>query len=446
MRSKGNLSRRGFLGRTLAALVCAGCSNSGHEAGLPEWFARELTEAADEASSRQAKSISPNDRIRLGVIGLGTRGGGMSFAVKIPGVEFTAICDVDAQRRENALPNFGKQCGAYSDFRELLARKDVDAVIIATPDHWHALIALAAMKAGKDVYCEKPLALTIAEGQALRQAARATGRVFQVGSQQRSNDQQFRLACELVRNGRLGKLKTIRTLIGSNPTGGPFPEVPVPPELDWNLWLGPAPLTPYVTQRCHNTFRSWYEYAGGKLTDWGAHHNDIAQWALDMDESGPVAVEAKGEKPSSEPNCYNCHPTFEVTYKYANGVKLICNSDSNGVRFEGEDGWLFVARARMPLLVSKPKLIESPLPADAVRLEFAPSHMENFIDCVRSRKRPICDVEVGHRSATVCHLGVIALRTGEKLRWDPVAEKFIENDGANRWLSREMRAPWKLEV
>jgi predicted dehydrogenase len=438
------LSRRAFLGGSLATLLCAGCSKPAVEVALPEWFEHELEVLRKERAEQEKKRTAANDRIGLGIIGMGIRGRHHLGCVTYPGVELRAICDVDAQRLGDTDTSNDKRIERIRDFRDVLSRKEVDAVVIATPDHWHALIAVAAMKAGKDVYCEKPLSLTIAEGRALVRVARETSRVFQIGSQQRSDEPQFRLACELVRNGRLGRLKTIRTLIGQNPVGGPFSTQPAPAGLDWDRWLGPAPSADYVLERLR-AWRNWYEYGGGKLTDWGAHHNDIAQWALDMDHSGPTAVEATGQVPSSVPNSYNIHPTFHVKYTYPNRVTLHCTSDQNGVRFEGEDGrWIFVARASSPFKASDARLIEEPLPPDAVRLEACTDHFGNFLDCMRSRKRPICDVEVGHRSATVCHIGVIALRTGKSLTWDPATESFTQEE-ANTWLSREMRPPWKLE-
>jgi predicted dehydrogenase len=441
------MSRRRFLQGSLAGLLLSGCSRPGVEVGLPEWFAREWQAANEEDAAKDRRPVAASDRVRVAVIGTGSRGYYLlNRARAFSRVELVAVCDVHADRAAAAAQVASPPYPIQKDFRELLARPDLDAVVIATPDHWHALIALAAMEAGKDVYCEKPLSLTIAEGQALVRVARARGRVFQVGSHQRSEDPQFRLACELVRNGRLGRLKTIRTLIGSNFVGGAFPTVPVPQGLDWDRWLGPAPQTDYVEER-YRSWRGWYEYGGGKLTDWGAHHNDIAQWALDMDSSGPISVEATGEQPSGIANSYNIHPTFQVTYAYANGVKLHCTSEKNGVRFEGEDGrWIFVSRALSPFKASEARLIEEPLSRDAVRLQVATDHFGNFLDCVRSRKRPICDVAIGHRSATVCHLGVIALRTGKKLAWDPGREEFVDDDEANAWLSRSMRPPWRLEV
>lgn len=448
---QGNLSRRGFLQRSLAALSVG--------TGLPVWFARELFAAEEEKRAAQ-KPVSANSKIIMGAIGIGSPRGRCAKLVhqakEQPGVEVVAACDVDARHLERAAKEIiGGNCAKFKDFRDLLARKDINAVIICTPDHWHALMAVAAMKAGKDVYCEKPLTLTIDEGKALVKVAKATGRILQVGSQQRAEfDGRFRLACELVRNGRLGKIKMIETRIDGNPTSPSLPKVEPPKELDWDFWLGPAPWADYVEKtegnftysRCHYEFRWWYEYSGGKMTDWGAHHNDIAQWALDMDNSGPVAIEAVGKEPSKEPNSYNCHPAFTITYTYANGVKLICTSSGqNGIKFVGEDGkWLFVNRRVIE--ASDKKIIEEPLPKNAIRLYAARSQMGNFVDCVRTRKKPITDVEIGHRSVTVCHLGVIALRSGKKLQWDPAKEQFVGDAEANKWLRREMRAPWKLEV
>jgi predicted dehydrogenase len=343
---------------------------------------------------------------------------------------------------------YGPDCKSHADFRELLDRKDIDAVTIATPDHWHALVALYALKRGKDVYCEKPLALTIGEGQALVRAARARDRVFQVGSQQRS-DGRFRLASELVRNGRLGKIRTVETRIGENPQSPSIPGCQPAPELDWDFWLGPTPRVDFaelkdgnkIYTRCHYDFRWWYDYSGGKMTDWGAHHNDIAQWALGMDGSGPIRVEGSGEPPSTMPNSYNCHPKFRAVFTYPSGTEVICTSaGENGVKFIGDDGkWIFVSRDKID--ASDKKLIDEPLPANATRLYTSNDHMRDFLECMKSRKRPICDVEIGHRSVTVCHLGNVAIRSGKKVGWNPATEAFLEND-LNSWTMRPMRAPW----
>jgi len=289
--------------------------------------------------------------------------------------------------------------------------------------------------------------LTIAEGKALVQVARETNRRLQTGSQQRTEfNGRFVLATELVRNGRIGKVQTIECRVGDNPVGGPFNQVPAPEGLDWDFWLGPTPHVDYVPQKCHYTFRWFYDYSGGKMTDWGAHHLDIAQWALDMDRSGPIEVEGTGTGVDPRPLCYTCHPHFTATYRYANGATVrSTDAGENGIHFAGEDGkWLFVSRNR--IAASDPGIISQPLPNNAVRLGQGNNHMANFISCVRSRQQPIANVEVGHRSVTVCHLGTLAIRTGQRLRWNPETEQFVDNARANQWLSRPMRAPWRLEA
>lgn len=438
---RGSLSRRGFLDRSMAALTVG--------AGLPLWYAREVVGQVEDkaAQDEKAKKLGPNDQIVMGAIGVGGQGTGiMRAAQKQPGVRFVAVCDVDSSRRGRAAAHVGPDCHLYNDFRELLAKEKLDAVTIGTVDHWHALTSIAAMKAGLDVYCEKPLSLTIEEGKAMVAATRKYDRIFQTGNMQRS-DKRYRLACELVRNGRVGKVHTVEARIGDNPVGGPFPVTRSPEGLDWDFWKGPTADVPYVAERCHYEFRWWYEYSGGKLTDWGAHHNDIAQWGLGMDGSGPIAVTATGVTPSDKPNSYNCHPHFSVTYRYDNGASLVTTSDGeNGNRFIGDKGWIFISRSRIE--ASDPKLIDEPLPADAEKLYASNNHMGNFIDGIRTRKRPICDVEVGHFSAVVCHIGAIALRLGIPLDWDPKAQQFTgaHADKGNAMLSREMRSPWKLEV
>jgi len=442
---KSNWSRRGFLQHATGALTLG--------AGLPVWFAREVIAQDQEREARARKPVAANDAVVMGLIGCGGQGiGDMKWAVGHKGVQCVAVCDVDKNRRDKAAADFSVS-KSYHDFRELLARDDIDAVIIGTPDHWHTIPAIAAMKAGKDVYCEKPLTLTIAEGQAMVKVARSTGRVLQTGSQQRSDDR-FRLACELVRNGRIGKVKTVETRIGDNPKKGPFPTSAVPEGLDWDFWLGQTPYVEYVKERCHYEFRWWYEYSGGKMTDWGAHHNDIAQWGLGMDGSGPVAVDSEGDsEPIDEPNSYNTHPSFKVTYtyakdasKYCDGTQVVCTSDGeNGIKFVGEDGWIFVNRSKIE--ASDKALLEEKLSDDAKRLYVSKDHMGNFLECMRTRERPICDVEVGHRSVSVCHMGVISQRLGfRKLVWDPAKERFEGDALANLMLSRPMRDPWKLEV
>jgi hypothetical protein len=365
-----------------------------------------------------------------------------------PGTQVVAVCDVDTTRREHnrkkveefytikADKNF-KGCTAYKDFRELIARKDIDAVVIATPDHWHAYIAVEACKAGKDIYCEKPLSLTIHQARAMVQAARKHDRVFQTGSMQRSS-KEFRKACELVRNGRLGKIKQVIVDVGGPSRPCDLPEEPMEAGLDWDMWLGPAPLRGYNSilspRGVHQNFPDWRnyrEYSGGMMTDWGAHHFDIAQWGLGMDDSGPVEIIPPANPKSGR----------GVKYIYANGVEMI-HGDSGGVLFIGTEGKILVNRGKFE--ATPAKLGEDPLPDNAIRLYNSYSHGKDFLDCMRSRKKPICDVEIGCRSVTVCHLGNIAYWTGKRLRWDPVKEVFIGDDEANKWLDREIRGPWKV--
>jgi predicted dehydrogenase len=321
-------------------------------------------------------------------------------------------------------------------------------LVNATPDHWHTLINLGAARAGKDVYAEKPLTLTIGEGRGLVEAVGKSGIILQTGTQQRSNAR-FRLACELVRNGRIGRLQRARVWLPAGLRGGPVPEA-----LNWDFWLGPAPKVDYVRERCHGTFRFWYDYSGGTMTDWGAHHNDIAYWAIGLLAPRTVASERLSEP---VPGGYDAYSDYRVSYTYENGIELEINTtpdDSiygeivnregqrNGIRFEGTDGWIWVNRRGLE--ASDPELLKTPLPEGAERLYVSRDHWENFFACVRSRQAPICDVETGHRSATMCHLGAISLRTGQALTWDSAAERFIgaHADEANRYLTREPRRPY----
>jgi len=459
--NQGNLSRRGFLAKSLGGLTAA---------GLPLWYAKEIVTDAQEKKTK----TGPGDRIVMAAIGTGTnrtrrtgdqpirgeRGFGiMREAMGQPGVTMVAVCDVDRPNADFAANSVGRGTRVFEDYRELLrTMTDVDAVTIGTPDHWHAAVAIAAMRAGKDVYCEKPLTLTLNEGKEMVRVARETNRVVQTGSQQRS-DARFRLACELVRNGRIGTVRRVTTLIGDNPVGGPFASEAVPAGLNWDFWLGQTPRVDYVKQRCHYDFRWFYDYSGGKMTDWGAHHNDIAQWALGMDESGPIRVRGEGTAPSREANSFNCHPRFTAIYTYGNGpegragTELVCRSHTpegwrhpnNGILFEGDDGkWIFVNRGSIS--ASQPTLLSEALPGTATRLEVSPGHMRNFIECVRSRRQPICHAGVGHRSVSVCHLGNIAIRTGHAFTWDPREQQFTGEHAAegNGMLERPRRDPYRL--
>ena len=434
--SYANWSRRGFLRASTTTLAAA---------GLPLWYAQEVVAAREEANSKTKRKIGPNDTIVMAAIGCGGQGRGiMKSAARREGVKFVAVCDVDTRHAQQAVEDLGGgDIKVYKDFRELFANEELDAVTIGTPDHWHTIPALTAIRAGVDVYCEKPLTLFLDEGKVLVKAAREHGTVFQVGSQQRS-DARYRLACELIRNGRIGKVKEVEARIGRNPLGGPFKEARVPDELDWDFWLGQTPEVAYIPERCHYEYRWWQAYSGGKMTDWGAHHNDIAQWALGYDGSGPVKVDADGSPWPVLPNSYDMPARFVCTATYDNGTVLKTMSDGeNGNLFTGENGWIFVNRSKIE--ASDPALLDEPLGDDAVRLYVSNDHMGNVLDCVRSRELPICDVEIGHRSVSVCHLDNIALNLRRELKWDPEQERFLDDDEANALLRREMRSPWTLD-
>ncbi len=435
-------SRRRFL-QGVAATAAAG-------AIVPYVF----TADAEERTQPRSK----NDRLRIGAIGMRYQGSVIAEKALAHG-DVVAICDVDRQIAEKARAQFGGKADLYEDYRKMLDRKDLDVVTIGTPDHWHTAISIDACLAGKDVYCEKPLTLTIDEGKRLVRVVRQTGRVLQVGSWQRS-DHRFRLACEMVRAGRIGKLRRVLVTLGKNPRGGPFRVEPPPAHLNWDLWLGQTPSVPYIKERCHYTFRWWYEYSGGQMTDWGAHHMDIAQWGIGADDSGPVEIEGKAEFPNI-PNGYNVATSFSARMRYANGVELIVEDEGrNGVMFEGERDHLFVNRGT---IAGRPvdALKDDPFPREQFKLypydnlarpermgklDAIINHMGNFFDCVRDRQPPISDVVTQHRAASVCHLANIAMRLGRKLRWDPTGEVFVGDDEANGWLRREQRKPYQIRA
>lgn len=394
-----------------------------------------------------------NERPGIGAIGMRYQGTVITLIAQNYG-DVVAIADVDRNVREQARASFGSTPAIYEDYRKLLDRDDVDVVMIGAPDHWHAKMLIDACRAGKDVYVEKPITLTVDEGKVIRQVAEETGRVIQVGSWQRS-DARYRLAVEMVRDGRVGKLQRVTCATGANPSGGPFVERLVPGALNWDLWLGQAPEVPYVEERCHYTFRWWYEYAGGKITDWGAHDIDIAQWAIN---EYPVEIEAEGELPDI-PNGYNVPVHFHGKVRYPGGVELIVAEEGRtGVLFEGDKGRLFVNRGTIAG-VPYDQLEDDPLPRDRFqlydfdnrerpervgKLDAIINHMGNFIDCVRARQMPISDYESQHRSATTCHLVNLAIRLGRPLRWDAETEQFVGDAEANGWLSREQRKGFEV--
>jgi predicted dehydrogenase len=399
----------------------------------------------------RGQNTAPSERINLGFVGVGTMGRGhVGRFSGMADVQIVAICDVVAARREHCqkivedryAKDTGrgsyKGCALYNDFRELLARDDIDAVVISTPDHWHALPAIAAAKAAKDIYCEKPLTRTLAEGRALVNAVAKHKVVFQTGSQQRSEfGGKFRQAVELIRNGHIGDVKTIRIGVGGPAVPCDLPEMETPEGIDWDLWLGPAPKRGFNEILCpigvHHHFPAWRnyrEYAGGGLADMGAHHFDIAQWALDLDISGPVLI----EPPESGANA-------GLKFTYANGVVMFHGGPS-GCTFEGTRGKIYVDRGS---LQSEPADIASrPIGEGDVRVYHSTDHARNWIECIRSRKDPICNAETGHRSASVCHLGNIGYWLRRPLKWDPAKERF-DDDEANKLAAGTMREPWKLE-
>jgi hypothetical protein len=411
------------------------------------------------ASARsQAGRAAPSQRINLGFIGVGSMGSGhLDSMLGHGGCQVVAVCDPFRSRREGARrkveATYARQaasgayrgCAAYNDFRELLARDDVDAVYIASPEHWHVPHALAAARAGKDVYVEKALARCIAESQELVRAVHRYGAVLQVGTQQRSSGS-FRLACELARNGRLGKLHTIRVGDPAGSQGGLIRREPVPEDLDYEMWLGPAPWAPYSQARVTN-LAGWmmcYDYTVGFMSGWGQHDIDIAQWGNGTDDTGPIELEGTGVIPG-EGYLNNTAIHWHTEYLYANGVRLIFADTTQipyGIRFEGDSGWVHVDRSR--ITAEPASLLRTPLGPGDVRLEVSRGHSANFIDCVRTRRQPICNVDVGHHTYVVCNLSDIAIRLGRKLRWDPRREVFPDDDEANRMLGRAMREPWRL--
>ena len=436
-----HVSRRSFLKR---------CSILAATTSVPVWFVERALAAETSTPAR-----SPNDRRGVALIGCGGQGTRDAQNAASWG-DVVAICDVDEKRAATAAEKLtveGKVPKIYSDFRKVLERDDVHVIVNGTPDHWHTLVNLGAAGAKKDVYAEKPLTLTIDEGRRLVTAVKKSGIVLQTGTQQRSSPR-FRLACELVRNGRIGKLMAANVWLPAGLREGPFAATSAPAELNWDFWLGQAPKVDYVRERCHRTFRFWYDYSGGTMTDWGAHHNDIAYWAIGL--LAPSTVESR-ILAQPIPGGYDTFAEYEVNYTYANGTRLNIlttrddsiygakvNQDGqrNGIRFEGTDGWIWVNRDGIS--ASDPELLKTPLPDDAVRLYTSTNHMGNFFDCVESRKAPICDVETGHRSATMCHLGAISMRTGRKLNWDSKTERFtgeFAREG-NAHVQRKLRAPY----
>ena len=391
--------------------------------------------------------VAASNRIVVGAIGTGGQGtGDMRGCMGSRGVQMVAVCDVDKKHAASAKryvdSRYGNSdCKVYGDFRQITRRDDIDAIVVGTPDHWHVLPAIDAARHGKDAYVEKPLTLTIAEGRALADVVNRYGTILQTGSQQRSSAN-FRFGCELVRNGYIGELQKVTVGIPGNnkrcePTWTPQP---VPEELDYNMWLGPARWEPYHVQRCHYQFRFVLDYSGGQVTNWGAHHLDIAQWGMGADDSGPVSILGNGEFPTTGLFTTATRVHFECTY--ADGVVLTCKTGGGGTLFEGTEGSVYVNRGA--LRTNPESLARRKIAPNEIHLYESRGHMGNFLDCIRTRKKAICNEEVGHRSASVCHLGNIAMLLGRRINWDPAAEQFVNDAEANSMVSRTMREPWSL--
>jgi len=429
------ISRRTFLKKTSAATVAA--------VSFPYIVPSSVFGANG--------TVAPSNRIVMGCIGVGGMGTGDMIAfMKKPEVQVVAVCDVYAHKRKQAAQKVNaeyanRDCAAYNDFREIITRQDIDAVAIATPDHWHAILAIMAARAGKDIHCQKPLAHNIAEGRAISDVVRKYGVVWQTGSQQRSQ-RNFRFACELVRNGRIGKLRTVEVGLPTRwqQTCPPQPVQPIPKGFDYDMWLGPAPWAPYTEKRCQPLGWRWiYDYASGLITDWGAHHLDIAQWGMGTEHTGPVEIQGRGV--FGRGGLWNVANRYKVTSRYAQGYTLVlADTDklTQGIRFNGTEGWVHISRSSLD---AHPKsILNSVIGPNEIHLYKSADHKQNFIDCVRSRSQTVAPVEVAHRSITVGHLSTIAIKTGRKLKWDPRKERFINDDQANKMLSRPMRSPWHV--
>ncbi len=396
----------------------------------------------------KAGSIAASNRIVMGAIGVGSMGtGDMRGFMRKNEVQMVAVCDVDKKNRDRAKKfadeKYGNSdCGTYLDFRELIGRGDLDAVLLAMPDQWHSIPAVAAARAGLDIHAQKPLARTIREGRAICDAVQRYGRVWQTGSQQRS-ERNFHRACELVRNGRIGKIYKVEVGLPTGGTSDNKPIQPVPEGLDWDFWLGPAPWVPF-RGICHWDWRWIMDYSGGQLTDWAGHHIDIAHWGLGLGRTGPVEIEGRGIYPTD--GIYNVPYEYKFTCKYANGLTMVVANNKQllqGAKWYGESGkWIYVKRGKLE--ANPPSVLKEVIGPDENNLYRSRDHKQNFLDCIKSRKETIAPAEVGHRSISVALLGEIAMLTERKLRWNPEKEVFLNDDGANRMLSRPMRSPWHL--
>jgi len=392
-----------------------------------------------------ASAFGANQRITTGHIGVGGQGtGNLKNFLK----NAIAVCDVDSrhtQRAAKIVTQANGVCQQYDDYRRLLDRKDIDAVVISTPDHWHALPTIHACQAGKDVYVEKPLSLTIAEGKRMLQAARHDKRIVQTGSQQRSSSN-FHRACELVRGGAIGKISEVHVGIAeaNHPfrKSKPIANATSPAELNYDMWVGPAPWRDYNEKHVHYNFRFFWDFSGGQMTNWGAHHIDIANWGMGWDVSGPQTIQATAK--FHPDGWHDVSEECRITYTYADNVQMIVGQQQPdikmGTKFIGEQGWIYVNRG--VLKASQPEILMTVLSANSPKLYVSNNHHANFLECVASREPSICDVAIGHRTATACHLGNLAIRTGKKLVWDAKKEILVGDDEIAAMVDRDYRSPW----
>ena len=458
---ENKITRRSFLGTSAKSALVSSLAITGFPMIVP--------------SSVFGKN-APSNRINVAAIGTGR----ISRIHDMPGVwrhdyaQIMAVCDLDTKRAEDARvlvnKHYSEKNGkpfdgvkVYHDYKELMTNKDIDAVLISTPDHWHALIAIAAAKAGKHIYLQKPTSLTIEEGRLLSDAVRKSGVTFQIGSQQRSSPQ-FRYAAELVRNGRIGQLKNVYVGLPGDPSGPEEPEMPVPKNLNYDMWLGSTPEVYYTENRVHpqNSYDrpGWLrceQFGAGMITGWGAHHIDSAHWGMDTELTGPVEVWGTADFPKS--GLWDVHGIFKTEAMYKNGVKMtVSNEIPNGIKFEGTEGWIFVTRGNYratatdpvagetkPLDASDPKIIQSKIGPNEINLYKSDDHHENWLESIRDKKEPIAPVEVAHRACSACLLHHIAMKFDRKLKWDPDKEKFINDDEANKMLSRPQRHPYVIK-
>lgn len=401
----------------------------------------------------KAGAVAPSERITMAAIGVGGMGrADLRGFLTQPDVRVLAVCDVDKKLLDRSKRTVNKyydndDCAGYNDFREVIARDDIDTVMIATPDHWHALISIAAAKAGKDIYCEKPISLTIAEGRAVVETMKRYGTVYQSGTQRRSVEP-YAFAVRTARSGMLGKLESLHSYLKPGPECGVQPAEPVPEGFDYDMWLGQAPYEPYTPKRCHGTFRWIYDYSGGQLTDLGTHFNDLGQWANDTELTGPLEYDGWSEFPKE--GLWDTPTRHSLTATYADGVKLILHDEpmdtraaSIGVKFVGEEGWVS-ANDIGEVDASLKSILETRKDRELVGYTQLAGHHRNFLDCVKTRAQTIAPPEIAHRSTTTCHVANICLRLGRNMRWNPETERFIDDPEADRMLARTMRPPWRL--